>query len=61
MSFTPWLEHDLHHLTGACIRCGLIPQATDKQNPLKAYTHGDMTLTKVPLGNMVKCPEKVNP
>jgi hypothetical protein len=61
MPFTPWLEHDIHPATGACIRCGLIPKATAKDNPLKAYTHGTMYLTKLPLGNMVKCPEKVTP
>jgi hypothetical protein len=53
--FTPWLEHDLHHLTGQCVRCGLVPKATHKDNPLKAYTHEGMTLRGTPPGNIVKC------
>jgi hypothetical protein len=55
MPFTPWLEHDLNPNSGACVRCGLVPKATYKNDHLKAYTHGEATLTNLPITNIVKC------
>lgn len=51
--FTPWLEHDIAE--GRCVRCGLVPKATAKEDPTKAYTHAGMTLQCRPTGNIVLC------
>lgn len=54
MPFTPWLEHTIAN--GTCIRCGIVPVATVKGDPTKAYTHANgIIIEQTPLGRFVKC------